>query len=122
MLKERSAEELLGILQTFPEAFKDRFGRKITKQEILKHLNDRLQNEELKQLRTQFDNFTPLALKAAIKTIENGSFDNIDDGFKAKPPEERTNESISIAQDLMPKDDTEVNKHKKNKKLWKDIF
>lgn len=115
MLKERSLEEIMGILQTFPEVFKDRFGRKITKQELIKHLNDRLHSQELQQFKTQFDNFTPQALKAAISTIENGSFENIED--------DSSNGSHLVAQDLSPAQFTEDVKHnKKNKKQWKDIF
>jgi len=80
----KSLEELLGVIQTFPESFRDRFGRKVKKSEIIVALNLKINSAQTKQLGTLFDNYEPSALKAAIGLLQNESWDSIDDDLETK--------------------------------------
>ena len=76
---EEGSEKIAHVLQTFPESFMAQFGRKITKAELIKHLETLYSDRMKQQLNAAFGGLRGLELSAAIKTIQNGSFEFIED-------------------------------------------
>lgn len=77
-MNDKSLEEILGLLQAWPESFQKRFGRKPTKTELINHLNKAYDEAIERQLRSTFDSFSPVNLLTAIDELKNGEFDFIE--------------------------------------------
>lgn len=77
-MNDKSLEEILGLLQVWPESFFKRFGRKPTKTELINHLSKAYDEAIEKQLKTTFDGFGPQAILTTIDELKQGDFEFIE--------------------------------------------
>lgn len=81
----RGAEEIHGVLQTWPEGFKNRFGREVTKAELLDYLYELKKRKELKSISEQFETYHPDEIRRLIDYLNNNDVPNIADNKKTEP-------------------------------------
>jgi hypothetical protein len=70
-------EDIKGLFQTWPQAFRDRFGRDLGKGELLHLLLELRSVKEQEAIRNQFLDFNVESIDVAIKFLEDNSVDNI---------------------------------------------
>lgn len=80
----RELEQIEGILQTWPEGFKERFGRKLRKEEFVEYLTDLKRRKELESIRNQFETFHVREIDLLLKCLGQREFENIDSEVKNK--------------------------------------
>ena len=79
MATYKSKEEIDGVFQAWPEAFKNRFGREITKQEIKEVINDLLHKKETQSITTIFSDWDVESLITALNRLNDHDLPNIKD-------------------------------------------
>ena len=75
MLRDR--RQIEDILQHWPDGFFNRFGREITREELIKFLDDLLRKKEEKALGEQFGSFEASELRSTIECLKSGEFSKI---------------------------------------------
>jgi hypothetical protein len=85
----RGREQILGILQSWPDGFQHKFGRKIKKSEFVAYLRDLRSRRELESIKGQFETFLPPEIDLLLQCLEERDFEHIDSGQKKKQKKER---------------------------------
>lgn len=106
-------ERIQLLFQTWPDSFKLRFNRMLTKEEILKAITDRQKELEETELKRKFDEYSVEDLRLVRKFLDEKQIDNILTDVNApkyKVFEEEIHKPKNEAQDISVKN---INKSKK---------
>lgn len=57
-MRHLGLEEIQGLFQTWPSAFKDKFKRELTKAEILSAIKERTKLLEIQEIKSKFDTYS----------------------------------------------------------------
>ena len=68
-MRERSHEELQGILQAFPDVFEAQMGTKLTIEKLKAVLTEKLKEKEQFLLDQRFADFSPASLRALLQIL-----------------------------------------------------
>lgn len=67
---DRSKEEILDVLQFWPDAFRESFGKELDKETLKSVLKQILQDKELEIIRQRFFDFSPKNIREIIEILE----------------------------------------------------
>lgn len=68
-MRERSLEEIQGILQSFPDVFEAQTGTTLTVERLKEVVTKKLKEQEQKVIEQRFNDFNPLGLRLVLKMI-----------------------------------------------------
>ena len=80
----KGLEEIQGIFQTWPEGFKNTFGRAIKKSELISHLKEIKAKKEIKSVLDNFSTHSACDIQVMIEYLETNDVPNIDSEPKRK--------------------------------------
>lgn len=78
-MRYRDQEEIEGLFQTWPNSFKERFGRELTKAEIISVIQLRMNELEQQAIKTAFSDFNHIDLCLALDFLNQHQIDHIID-------------------------------------------
>jgi len=74
----RGLEEIKGLLQTWPEGFRERFQRKLTNKELVDYLSNLKRQREIESIQNQFETFHPHEIDTLLKCLSENRFENLE--------------------------------------------
>lgn len=91
MNKSYGLDEILGLLQAYPEAFEQRFKRKLKKSELVRAIQKHIEKKEALELENKFIDWDYQSLVALKSQLIESDFDSLENDLyhnALKPQEE----------------------------------